>query len=340
MLFSLWGCGVEPLQSSNSLEKKTSSNEIILLTDDEYRQLVLQYAQEYKQLYDQKFGVRQFDIDFKPRHFLVFTDNLDSKIIFIPTYKDLFHHYQNLSFYEKRLKSYQNEYLNENQKIILEKTLKAYQHHIPFYSIQEQQLLLEQIVAHELGHLYYISRHRPSFLPELNFAGTKKFNVGFMRDELYAEFISLVAMKEKYGSDLIFQQFLSKLTKIRLIQGISDAIELSGNYNLYPIYNNINLLNNYSLNKINEIERKVDEMTLQNLIMFGLGVEIKKDNLSFLTEQISKFIKLCQNHQNKNTCYNYVWLSEELLNNYSKPDYENTIKEKLIQFIEQHHIKK
>lgn len=341
LLSLLWGCNAEYLPSSTSIEKKIKqTNDMTYLTNDEYRSLVFQYVKEYKQRYEQKFGKREFDIKFELGRFLVFTDNFENKIIFTPNYKELLNNYNNLSSYERQLNSYQTEKLSPNKKILLHTTIHAHQSYSPFSSIQEQKLLLEQIIAHELGHLYYINRHRPHFLAELNLIGAHKFNVGFMRDELYAEFISLLAMKEKYRDSLVFQQFLNKLRNVRLIKGLRDAIELSGNYNLYPIYKDLNLLNTYSLNKISDIEEKVDAMTLQNLALFGLGKEVDQDTIELISDQIVRYVKFCQEHQDKNKCYSYVWLSEDILNNYLNRNYEQNLKEKLLTLLKQYNIQK
>lgn len=311
------------------------------INQDNYQQIVRKLFNEHKANFDKKYGYRELKLEirtdptqkssaraFNTKNILLITENLDK---LVRSY--------HLYFSNEALKDLRKHANSKYDYEMLDKVIQA-SNDFEFFNEEEKYLLVEQVIVHELGHLYFVKRNQPSFSPEINLIKNNKFEVWKMRDELYADLVSLLILKEKYQDNDLFRSFTKKLGQTRLNEGADYALLHNGNHIFYVLYKNPEIIYQMDSNDVNKITKKVDEMTLETLKMFGTGLEDKKDfDLDKLTQYVASEVAAISGSclyyfkDNVNNCFNYNAVSREMHYKLDHTDsYEDEIKQNLTKF--------
>lgn len=261
---------------SNISTKSSEHNYIV--NEGNYRKVVKDLFYEHKANFDKKYGYRELKLEirtdpkqkssaraFNTKDILLITETLNKLI-------NSYHLYFSNEALNDLRKHANSKYDHE----ILDKVIQESNDFV-FFNEKEKYLLVEQVIVHELGHLYFVKRNQPSYPPEINLIKNDGFEVWKMRDELYADLISLLILKEKYRDSELFKSFAKKLGQTRLNGGADYALLYNGNHLLYALYKNLDIIYQINSDDVNKITKVVDDMTLDTLRIFGTGLEEKKD---------------------------------------------------------------
>lgn len=324
---------------SNISTKSSEHNYIV--NEGNYRKVVKDLFYEHKANFDKKYGYRELKLEirtdpkqkssaraFNTKDTLLITENLNKLI-------NSYHLY----FSDEELNDLRKHANSKYDHEMLDDVIQASNDFV-FFNEEEKYLLVEQVIVHELGHLYFIKRNQPSFPPEINLIKNDKFEVWKMRDELYADLISLLILKEKYRDSDLFKSFAKKLGQTRLNEGADYALLHNGNHLLYALYKNLDIIYQINSDDVNKITKVVDDMTLGTLKMFGTGLEEKKDfDLNKLSDYIMKEVAVISGSclyyfkGNVDNCFNYNAVNRKMHYKLDHTEnYEQEVKEVLEHF--------
>lgn len=311
------------------------------VNEGNYRKVVKDLFYEHKANFDKKYGYRELKLEirtdpkqkssaraFNTKDTLLITENLNKLI-------NSYHLY----FSDEELNDLRRHANSKYDHEMLDDVIQASNDFV-FFNEEEKYLLVEQVIVHELGHLYFVKRNQPSYPPEINLIKNDKFEVWKMRDELYADLISLLILKEKYRDSDLFKSFAKKLGQTRLNEGADYALLHNGNHLLYTLYKNLDIIYQINSDDVNKITKVVDDMTLDTLKMFGTGLEEKKDfDLNKLSDYIMKEVAVisgsCLYHfkDNVDNCFNYNAVNRKMHYKLDHTEnYEQEVKEVLEHF--------
>ncbi|WP_294088970.1 hypothetical protein [uncultured Actinobacillus sp.] len=331
-MLSVVGC-------SNISTKSSEHNYSI--NEDNYRKVVKDLFYEHKANFDKKYGYRELKLEIR-------TDPKQKSSARAFNTKDTLLITENLN---KLINSYYLYFSNEELNDLRKHANSKYDHEMldkviqesndfEFFNEEEKYLLVEQVIVHELGHLYFVKRNQPSYPPEINLIKNDRFEVWKVRDELYADLVSLLILKEKYQDSDLFRNFVKKLGKSRLNEGADYALLHNGTHLFYALYRNPSVIYQIDSHDVNKITKKVDEMTLDTLKMFGTGLEEKKDfDVNKLSDYIMKEVAvisgscLYYSKNNVDNCFNYNAVNREMHDKLDHTDhYDQEVKQVLEQF--------
>lgn len=159
---------------------------------------------------------------------------------------------------------------------------------------EEVEIFLKYIIAHELAHFYFPNKNNPSYPKEINLISIKEESsliVEDIRDEIRAETLAILLLKEDYQNSKLFQNTLQKIADGRLLGIADNLIDRNIPHVFFYLYrDDQSFFKKLNISKENlpEIEKQVDDLVLKTIERIGiiLSNPNSKDNLTLLKESI------------------------------------------------------
>ena len=258
--------------------------EYVFNTEEEFNQFVTNVFKEHKDFLENNIiqSPVNISLNFKKENKGYFSSaNVIKGKLFYYTknMKGLMNSYNSYDYSLNKLKKIKETMqLNKFQQKLLNHAISIVEKPIVPYTKEEQKIIFEFYVAHELGHLYFFNnRLKPNYHPLFSklYLNKNGQEIRMMRDELYADFIALILMKQKYGNNADFLSAMEKHRKNRIVSSVASAIEYNSNYNLYPLYeNNLSSIWKYQLHNetdLEQISKQVDKWIMEIIYKYGLN---------------------------------------------------------------------
>lgn len=219
----------------------------------------------------------------------------------------------------------------------IEKETRSYKSHSEKpLNDKQQSILMDIVVAHELSHIHFYTKNTPNYDSRINTIAVASpvnqiQNIGGIRDEIRADVLAILLVKQEYGNDKDFKEVLGRLADIRMMASVDALANNQSMYSMYHVYND-NAKFIQSLPFLNKetlplIEKKVDELVLKTLKDFGIqaqqieGVSNNKEELiSNIQNSNQAIIEHCESPAVEK--YNNVFGSsfERCLNHFNYSD--------------------